>query len=245
MDGANTFNPYDNLVSRFDTELNFLLSSADAAQHNKLLIKHTYTRKILEVCQEYFKENHNCDDVNNLIKDTFKFIKTNILDYLTLKDNEFSTEVDPFDRRINLRCHSFYKKKNDPNTVYYANAYILEVLSVYNQKYKNVYKYETPNKYYSVGRVYLQESGYITNKYIQHVIVRPKHIGLFTLQSKVILPVEKYISDDNTEFFFINSRNPKLKILMDFYDVPIYEDDKMLDEKGQAKYNIRKFKTIK
>ena len=245
MDVFCDFNPYDKLLDKFETELDILLNSVSSSvEHNKLLLKHTYTKRILDTCNEYFKECHNCRDVDNLIKDTVKFIKTEVLDYLTLKDNEFSKEPNPDGEYINLRYNSIYKKGVDPS-IYFKRAYVIEIHSIYNQKYKNIFKYETPNKHYNNYRIYLQESGYITDKYFEDVIILSEHIGLFTLQSKVVLPVEKYIGEDNSEFLFINSRNPKLKALMEFYKVPFYKDERMLNEKGEAKYNIRKFKEIK
>lgn len=239
------FNPYDNLLSRFDTELKILLDSVSSAtEYNKLSLKHIYTKRLLEVCQAYFKETQSCIKVDDLIKDSFKFIRTGVLDYLTLHDNEFSKEPNPDGEYVNLRHDCLYKKGVDPN-IYFKRAYGIEIHSIYNQKYKNIFKYEIPVKHYNSYRIYLQESGYITNQYFEDVIVPAKHIGLFTLQSKIILPVEKYIGEDNSEFLFINSRNPKLKALMEFYKVPFHKDERMLNEKGESKYNIRKFKEIK
>lgn len=245
MDKLNDYNPYDNLLSRFDTELKILLDSVSSAEeYNKLLLKHTYTKKILQACQEYFNKNKNCNEVNNLLKDTAKFLKTGILDYLTLHPNEFSKEPNVDGEYTNLRYPSIYKIYVNSNVVYYKQGYVLSRCEYYDEENKIIVPYEPSTKIYNTHKIYLQESGYITNKYIKHVIIYPEHHGLFVIQSSVVLPVDFYSTKDDRQFYFINARNPKLKSLFEFYEVPIYEDDTMLDEKGQAKYNIRKFKKV-
>lgn len=245
MDKVNDYNPYDSILSRFDTELKILLNSVSSAEeYNRLLLKHTYTKRLLEVFQEYFKETKNCTEIDNLLKDTAKFLKTGILDYLTLYPNEFSKEPNVYGEYLNLRYPSVYKTDTNSNVIYYKQGYVLSRCEYYSEKDKTIIPYENNTKIYNTHKIYLQESGYITNKYIQHVIIYPKHCGLFVIQNPVVLPVDYYSTKDDRKFYFINARNPKLKALFEFYKVPIYEDNTMLDEKGQAKYNIRKFKKV-
>ncbi len=221
-------------IEEFNKEASYMLASCKPEDRNRLIAKYNDMREIISILDK------SIIPFDIILKDVAKYLKTDVLDYLTLKDDEFNTTPSHEGFYHNLRYSDIYKDSN--GVIYRRYAYFIEFNKLYNNNIKSViddnhFKRETDTK------IYIQDAGYISNKYFKDVIIRPEHIGLFALQSKVVLPINR-LFNGNKDIYFINKNNAKFKVLKEFYDVPIYEDPNMLDENGLAIYNIRNFKQI-
>ena len=228
------------ILDSFEKEVSIILASVSDDEYNKYSVEINIIRPIIEHLVQANTNFNHTDILNTIIK----FFKTGIYKHLTLLPNEFNTEATIDKKFINKRYNDIYKKDYSSDKIYYSNAYLIQPIRVYNEKYKNYLDLENYPKKITNRKIYLEDAGYISEKYIMDCVIRPECIGLFTLQSKVILPVNRFLTEDGDEIFFINYKHPKLKILKEFYDVPILTDENMLDERGLKKYNIRKFTKI-
>lgn len=236
-------NPFKTLLMQFEAESRFMLDSANDNDYNYLANKYNTIRNILEELNNHYKFCQSIDNTNELIKTINRFIKTKILDYLTLNPNEFSNIKNEFDQFVNIRCPDIYKLDYDSKVIYHKNAYTTEEVKVYVQHSKTMYELK-PTKIDTPKRIYLLNKHCITPLYFTDCIIPESNIGLFTLQSKVILPVSKYIGIDD-EFYFINPDNGKYKILSEFYDIVTYYDENMKTKDGHLKYNVMNYRKTK
>lgn len=168
------------------------------------------------------------------IKALYKFIETGLLSPLTLKDDEFNG-INSSGKRFNKRYAPIYKKDN---IVYNNQAFKVLIRAEYlhkENKQKSICNYDN-----FADRVYISKGGVITGEYIEDCIIRDEIVqrSNFSVQSIIKLPVCMIIDDDNF-IYVIDHREPKLKILNEFYEVPIKIDT---DIKG--KYNIRNYKKL-
>lgn len=222
------------ILDNFDAEANYMLASVEPKEHNKLTAKYNAMRNIIVELQ------NSIIDSKIILKDVSKFIQTGVLDYLTLKDDEFVP--DPILEGIcrNKRYPAITKENGK---IYYKHAYFIEFTKLYHNEFKTISE-DNHIKRVSSNKIYIQDGGYISNKYFKDVIIRPECVGLFAIQSKIVLPINRLFDTLDNEIYFINKNNPKFKALKEFYDIPIYEDPNMLDKNGLAIYNIRNFKQI-
>lgn len=96
-------------------------------------------------------------------------------------------------------------------------------------------------------RIYISRGGIINGDYI-HKCYLKYQTGYYSIKDSIKIPVfiielENSVSitelEDNVNFIlFVDHREPKLKALMDFYDVNVEHDDNI-------KFNIRTFKKLK
>ena len=71
------------ILDNFDAEANYMLASAEPKEYNKLTAKYNAMRNII------IELENSIIDSKIILKDISKFLQTGILDYLTLKDDEF------------------------------------------------------------------------------------------------------------------------------------------------------------
>ena len=91
-------------------------------------------------------------------------------------------------------------------------------------------------------RIYISKGGVITGEYVEKCIIRPDIVDKhsFTIQSIPNIPVCIIFDKDNS-IYVVDHREPKLKALQQFYDVPINKDEDITNKH----YNLRKYDKIK
>lgn len=86
-------------------------------------------------------------------------------------------------------------------------------------------------------RVYISRGGIINGDYIHKCYL--KHNEFHSVKDSIKIPVSSIEMENDVNFIlFVDHREPKLKALMEFYNVPIKHDD-------NVKYNVRTFKKLK
>lgn len=86
-------------------------------------------------------------------------------------------------------------------------------------------------------RIYISRGGIINGDYIHKCYL--KHNGFHSIKDSIKIPVSSIEMENDVNFIlFVDHREPKLKALMEFYDVPILHDNNI-------KYNVRTFKKLK
>lgn len=234
-------NPLDNyLVVRMKREANIELASLEKENDKGLYNeRYNYYLNLINILQQ-FGNIHSDDEneVDNYLNDIIAIIEDGILFPLTLEDNEFE-EFNNLKIALNSR-YSHIIKTND-NKIYNRNAYKITVKSHYSHpnnsqiEFTNYQVVENP-------KIYLSKGGVITGEYIKHCEIRQdiveKHC--FTIQSIPNIPTD-CIYDNKNHIYVVDHRCPKLKALMEFYNVPIGFD---IDIKNK-KYNLRNYTKLK
>ena len=87
-------------------------------------------------------------------------------------------------------------------------------------------------------KVYISRGGIINGDYIYKCYLKDQ-VNDYNIKDPIKLPVST-IEDSNSPniIFFVDHREPKLKALMEFYNVPIEHDD-------NVKFNVRTFEKLK
>lgn len=228
-------------------EANIVLASLDKDSF-EYLVKKEHFENTLNVIKEI--ERTDPQDANNIefiINTLNRIWRVGVLSPLTLKDDEFSIYADRNGYRHNIRYYNIYIDNDLNNSICNAKACNLFVRAVYDVSINS----QIVSKKYILNEniissfptpIYISKGGVITGDYINKYIIRKdivkKHA--FTIQSIVNVPVSKIIDGDIT-IYIVDHREPKLKVLQQFYDVPIYYDDII----ANRHYNIRKYDKLK
>ena len=84
-------------------------------------------------------------------------------------------------------------------------------------------------------RIYISKGGIINGDYVHKCYLRHQE-GDYVVRDGIKIPVSTIEFKDYPDIiFFVDHREPKLKALMEFYNVPIEHDEKI-------KFNVRTFK---
>ena len=87
-------------------------------------------------------------------------------------------------------------------------------------------------------RIYISKGGIINGDYVHKCYLKHQE-GEYVVRDPIKIPISTIEFKNSPEvIFFVDHREPKLKALMEFYDVKIKHDDKV-------KFNVRTFKKIK
>ena len=87
-------------------------------------------------------------------------------------------------------------------------------------------------------RMYISRGGIINGDYI-HKCYLKNQIDDYSIKDPIKVPVSSIeFKDSPNVIFFVDHREPKLKALMEFYNVPMEHDD-------NVKFNVRTFKKLK
>ena len=87
-------------------------------------------------------------------------------------------------------------------------------------------------------RMYISRGGIINGDYI-HKCYLKNQIDNYSIKDPIKVPVSSIEFKDSPDvIFFVDHREPKLKALMEFYNVPMEHDD-------NVKFNVRTFKKLK
>ena len=177
------------------------------------------------------------DNKVEIINKLHRLTKFGILSPLTLQDEEF---VNIGGSTRNKRFMHIYKVKD---TIYNEWAFNILIKKAYDDEFRLELK-NTPTLKECNHIVYISKGGIITGEYIKDCIIRPELKGKFSLQSIPNIPVSaiRYKKEDMIydTFYVVDHREPKLKVLQEFYEVPIYTDEYI-----KGKFNIRKYQKLK
>lgn len=171
------------------------------------------------------------------IVDTFNIaMDKGLLSPLTLTDDEFNKVEDNIES-YNKRYKWIIKRGDN---IYNNAAYKITIRKTYNHNLGIEYKYDIPPIYLN-PILYISKGGIITGECICDCQIRPNIVNKhsFVIQSIVNIPVSA-IMVNNGFIYIVDHREPKLKALKEFYDVPIYFDEKV----KELKLNIRKYKKL-
>lgn len=222
-------------------EANIVLASLDKNSPDYLYKKERFEETLKVIKSIENTEPQHEDDIQFILDVVNRIWDTGILAPLTLRDDEFSTDIDSNGYKHNLRYYDIYKDTKLKDTICNDNAFNVYIRAAYSHG-KNKQIVYSPTSISYNGHVYISKGGIITGEYIDKCIIRQdivdKHV--FTIQSVVKLPVCA-IFDNSNCIFIVDHREPKLKILQQFYEIPIYKDDNVANKH----YNIRKYKKLK
>lgn len=218
-------------------EANIYLASLPSNHNNRFQIEKDF-EDLLLLANTLDKVNavtsdHKIEIINKL----YRLTKFNVLSPLTLHDNEFINVGG------SIRNHRFMHIYKVENTIYNEWAFNILVRKEYDDEFGIEIK-KTPELKECNHIVYISKGGIITGDYIKDCIIRPELKGRFTIQSIPNIPVSaiRYKKEDGVYdiFYAVDHREPKLKVLQEFYEVPIYTDEYI-----KGKFNIRKYQKLK
>lgn len=224
-------------------EANIILASLDDNSDKYKIEKGKY-EEVLSVIRTIEGTEPQCDDDIDFILNTIsKIWKIGILSPLTLTNNEFN----------DYKSHGAFHNKRYPfiyhcgnGKIYNQAAYKLYIKSIYDVTINSqidtiAYNLSITQNVLSCVPIFISKGGVITGDYIQQCEIRKDIIDKhsFTIQSIVNIPVSKIIDNDIT-IYTVDHREPKLKVLKEFYNVPIYTDNIIANKH----YDIRKFKKL-
>ena len=230
------------LVLKLIREANIILASLD-----KNSDEYKNTRVKYEGCISVARAIEKTDpiydnDINFIINTITKIWNIGVLSPLTLTNDEFE----------NNNTNGYYMHKRYPHIyhcdngkIYNRAAYKLFVKAAYDANFNTQVKFKEVclSVYDCISvPIFISKGGIITGEYIQQCEIRKDIIDkhCFTIQSIVNIPVSKII-DNNTYIYVVDHREPKLKILKEFYEVSVYVDENIKNKH----YNIRKYTKLK
>lgn len=177
------------------------------------------------------------NNINKILDDITKILKGYLLTILTFDKNDFHPVIDNSlyeDKELLQSNICSYVYIDNTGNWFNARAYKLIV----NKAYDNIVKEEISNKSYIIKdneKIYITRGGVITGEYIQKCYIKSK---VFYLISVVNIDCDVIKNYNNKDIYIVDSRCPKLKKLMEFYDIPIYKDENI------EHIDIRKFKKL-
>jgi hypothetical protein len=221
----------------FKREANIILASLDK-NSNEYKFKYNKFEEILRVIKaiEYTEPQHD-KDVDFILDTINKIWNIGILSPLTLKNDEFN----------DYNTNGCYKNKRYPyiyhcgnGKIYNDNAYKLYIRAVYDTTINSQIDF-TPTICYPSPfnkSIFISKGGIITGEYVQQCEIRKDIVERhsFNIQSVVNIPVARIIDGDSV-IHVVDHREPKLKVLREFYEVPIYIDETVKNKH----YNLRKY----
>lgn len=218
-------------------EANIYLASLSSNHNNYYQIKKDFDDLILLSNTLDKISAVTTDNKVEIINKLYRLTKFGILSPLTLQDDEF---INVGGSTRNKRFMHIYKIEN---TIYNEWAFNILIKKAYDDEFRLELK-NTPILKECNHIVYISKGGIITGEYIKDCIIRPELKGKFSLQSIPNIPVSaiRYKKEDMVydTFYVVDHREPKLKVLQEFYEVPIYTDEYI-----KGKFNIRKYQKLK
>ena len=218
-------------------EANIYLASLPSNHNNRFQIEKDF-EDLLLLANTLDKVNavtsdHKIEIINKL----YRLTKFNVLSPLTLHDDEFINVGG------SIRNHRFMHIYKVENTIYNGWAFNINIRKEYDDEFGIEIK-KTPELKECNHIVYISKGGIITGEYIKDCIIRPELKGKFSIQSIPNIPVSaiRYKKEDMVydTFYVVDHREPKLKVLQEFYEVPVYTDEYI-----KGKFNIRKYQKLK
>lgn len=223
-------------------EANIILASLDKNSNEYLYKKERFEETLSVIKALENTEPQHDDDINFILNTINRIWNIGILSPLTLKEDEFLDYPDKAERYHNKRYLYIYKTLED-NKIYNGHAFNIAVRAVYKHDTKEqILVNKIPVQLDGNKRVYISKGGVITGEYIENCIIRQDVVNkhAFTVQSIVCIPVCTIFDGDN-EIYVVDHREPKLKALQQFYEVPVLKDKAITNKH----YNLRKYTKLK
>lgn len=195
-----------------------------------------YFDNILNICKAIDKIKPESDDEIKDIMDTInKLYTTGLLSPLTLKDDEFATASDS-NYKNNIR-YPFILKSVSNGKIINNNAYKAKIYNMYSYDIMAKVFENEPDICYN-PTIFINKGGVVTGEYIAICEIRKEVVDKhnYTIQSIVNIPCS-LILDNGDRIITVDHREPKLKVLKDFYEV-YFKFDKTVHDR---KYDIRKY----
>lgn len=216
-------------------EANIILNKIDK-NNPTFHYRKEYFDNILNICKAIDEIKPESDDEIKDIMDTInKLYTTGLLSPLTLKDDEFATASNS-NYKHNIR-YSFILKSIDNGKIINNNAYKAKIYNIYSHDIMaKVFGHE-PDIYYNPA-IFINKGGVVTGEYIAMCEIREDIVNKhnYSIQSIVNIPCS-LIKDGDSNIITVDRREPKLKVLKDFYEV-YFKFNKDIHDK---KYDIRKY----
>jgi hypothetical protein len=187
-------------------------------------------------------EPQNQEEVDSVLNIINTIWDKGILSPLTLNDDEFS-EFNLNGIANNLRYYNIYKS----NTVDKDGKYIIYNRSAYKAIVRKQYDYNynsqtqiTQKEFNLCPTIFINKGGKITGEHIDICRIRPEIVDkhCYTIQSTVSIPVSAIYGKGIEIILTVDHREPKLKVLKEFYHVPINYSEEI----NKLNIDIRKFK---
>lgn len=231
------------LVITLVREANIALASLPKDTADYLWRKEKYEEAIKVMRSLEDTEPQHDDDINFILNTINTIWEKGILSPLTLKDDEFEI-VNEQGFKINTRYPNIYmmpsKDKDGNKCIYNHMGYKATVRNEYDAII-NEQRSITIKVYHKCPQIFINKGGRVTGEFINLCRIRPEIVNQhnYTIQSTVNIPVSA-IYKGKMNILTVDHREPKLKVLKEFYEVSggFYED---IDN---AKIDIRKFKKI-
>lgn len=221
-------------------EANIILASLNKESNEYLYKKERFEEALSVVRAIEYTKSQNENEIDFILNTINRIRNIGILSPLTLKEDEFLNYKDSKGYIHNIRYSDIYIDTNINQSICNDNAFNLYVRAAYyhNSKEQIDYTNEIVHKNH---RIYISKGGVITGEYIEKCIIRPDIVNKhsFTIQSIPNIPVCIIVDGDNS-IYVVDHREPKLKALQQFYEVPINKDENIANNH----YNIRKYKKL-
>lgn len=221
-------------------EANIILASLDKESNEYLYKKERFEKTLSVVRAIEYTEPQSEDEIDFILNTISRIWNVGILSPLTLKDDEFLNYIDSEGYLRNTRYNDIYTDMNIYMFICNDNAFNLYIRAAYSHDENQ--QIECTNEIvHKNHRVYISKGGVITGEYIEKCIIRPDIVNKhsFTIQSIPNIPVCIIVDGDNS-IYVVDHREPKLKALQQFYEVPIYKDEVIANKH----YNLRKYKKL-
>lgn len=221
-------------------EANIILASLDKESNEYLYKKARFEETLSVIRAIEYTEPQSDDEVNFILDNINRIWRVGILSPLTLKKDEFLNYIDSKGYLHNTRYSDIYIDTNINQSICNDNAFNLYVRACYSHDEQLQIEHDNETIYKN-HRVYISKGGVITGEYIEKCIIRPDIVNKhsFTIQSIPNIPV-CIIVDGDYYIYVVDHREPKLKALQQFYEVPINKDETIANKH----YNLRKYKKL-
>lgn len=182
------------------------------------------------------------EEVDSILNIVNTIWNKGILSPLTLKDDEFS-DFDLNGVANNLRYFNIYKSDtvddNGEYVIYNRSAYKAIVRKQYDYN-KNIQVEVTQKEFNLCPTIFINKGGKLTGEHIDVCCIRPEVVNkhCYTIQSTVSVPTSAIYGKGLGVILTVDHREPKLKVLKEFYSVPI----SFSEEIANLNIDIRKFK---
>ena len=203
-----------------------------------------YYKALMELCKA---------SAESIVKDSYDFI-SNIIskqDYLRYNIPLYPIDITKNDFEIidnEILCHhkrSFdlvwisVHKLTDEKSIYYRNAYSLQIKKTFDFIEKKVYDKKHNDLQYTI---FISKGGVINGDFIDFIFIRTKDYekGNLRLNLPINIPVCEVFfkdKDDNKSLIYaVDRREPNLKLLMEKYNCPICNNTEIKELKLNLRY---------
>ena len=189
-------------------------------------------------------EPSSSKEIDAILDDVNTIWRKGILSPLTLKDDEFDLpNADGI--RLNTRYPYIYLALNSDKEcnsyIYNSNAYKITI----RHHYDDVNKIEVAIPNITINKcpqIFINKGGRVTGHFINLCRIRPEIVDKhnYTIQSIINIPASSIYTEEFEYIYTVDHREPKLKVLRDFYEV----NDGFYDDVDNAKIDIRKYKKL-